>query len=133
MFSQSEMERELYEGRLKAKRDAQTRETLIQQSLEKIAELEQHRAKLDQRLEELDQRRVESDQRRVESEHRLGKVERERDEAIQALKSTLVGQIQLCERLLGREATDSDELERRDEETLRALAQHLERELAELR
>ena len=64
---------------------------------------------------------------------RQAEVARERDQALRALKSTLVGQIQLCERLLGRDVTDSGELGRSDEETLRALAQHLERELAELR
>ncbi len=67
MFSQDEMERELYEGRLKARRDIQTRETLLQESLEKIAELEQRR----------------------------GEAAHERDRIQGALKSALVGQIQL--------------------------------------
>jgi hypothetical protein len=65
---------------------------------------------------------------------RAALVQQRLDTAVRrALKSVLVGQIQLCERLLGRDGTDSADLRQRDEETLCATADRLERELARLR
>ncbi len=105
MLSQDDLERELYEGRLKAKRDLQTRETLLGQAL----------------------------QQRADAERRLDEVTRERDSATrerdQAIHGALVQRIQLCERLLGRTVTDGTGLRKQNEETLSDLADRLEREL----
>jgi hypothetical protein len=50
---------------------------------------------------------VESERQRIEVQQRLDAATRQRDEAVcQAAKSALVEQIQLCERLLGRDVTD---------------------------
>ena len=98
MLSQNDMERELYEGRLKAKRDLLT---LTNQ----VATL----------LRDRDE------------------ATRERDEARRhAAKVELVGRIQLCERLLRRSVSDTDQLVERCVEDLRDLAERLERELARL-
>jgi len=108
MFSQNEMERELYEGRLKEKRDRQTFETQVA-----TAERE-----LDEAIRERD-----------EVARKWDEATRERDEAKQATKLALVERIQLCERLLKQPASDPDELVKRSEESLRELAERLEQEL----
>jgi type I site-specific restriction endonuclease len=141
MFSQDRMERELYEGRLRAKRDALTQEMALRVALEQVAEVQQHftaakqcAVAAEQRSVAAEQRSVESERQRIEVQQRLDEATMQRDAAVrQASKSALVGQIQLCERLLGRDGTDSADLQQRDEETLRATADRLERELARLR
>ncbi len=112
MLSQDDLERELYEGRLKAKRDLQTRETLLGQAL-------QQRADAERRLDEVTRERDSATRERDSAT-------RERD---QAIHGALVQRIQLCERLLGRTVTDGTGLRKQNEETLSDLADRLEREL----
>ena len=98
MLAQSDLERELYEGRLKAKRDMQTLETL----------------------------RVQWQRQAIESQQRIDAVTRERDDA---RKLAFVREIQLCQRLLKRAISGTDELLVRSVEELREQAERLEREL----
>ncbi len=137
MFSQSEMERELYEGRLKVERDRLTAEREMQeteqcrQETEQIRqETEQIRQEIEQIRQEIEQSRLEIEQMRQEAERDKEAAERERDETIRnASKLALVGQIQLSQRLLKRDVTDFAQLHERDESALRELADRLEREL----
>ncbi|MHB8969870.1 MAG: Rpn family recombination-promoting nuclease/putative transposase [Pirellulaceae bacterium] len=127
MLSQDGLEREIYEGRLKAKRDALTQEIMLREALEQVAEVQQRFAAAEQRC-------ADSEQRRTEAEQHLAAAAGERDEAVrQASKSFLIGQIRVYERLLGRDVTDLADLQQHDEETLRATADHWERELLRLR
>ncbi len=103
MLAQSDLERELYEGRLKAKRDMQTLETLRDQW----------------------QRQA------IESEQRIETVTREREQARCELKHELAERIGLCHRLLRRPAPQVDELLGRSVEQLREQAERLEREVTE--
>ncbi len=83
MLAQNDLERELYEGRLKAKRDLQTLETL----------------------------RDQWQQRYLEAEHRLDVVSRERDEARRnAEKRGLAERVRLSQRLLKRPVDDVADL-----------------------
>ena len=118
MLSQDQLERELYEGRLKAKRDALTQETLLREAREQRAQAEE--------------RQAQTEQRQAQAEERLAAAARERDAAVrQASRALLIRQIQLCERLLGRHVTDVADLEQCDDETLRATADRLERQVAQ--
>jgi hypothetical protein len=141
MFSQDRMERELYEGRLRAKRDALTQEMALRVAMEQVAESERQRIEVQQRLDTATMQRDAATMQRDAAAMQRDAAATQRDEAAtqrdeavrQASKSALAGQIQLCERLLGRDGTDSADLQQRDEETLRATADRLERELARLR
>ncbi|MHB8974840.1 MAG: Rpn family recombination-promoting nuclease/putative transposase [Pirellulaceae bacterium] len=122
MVSQDALEREIYEGRMKAKRDALSQELEFREALEKLAEAQQRAAVAEQRC-------AESEQQRIESEQRLAAAAGERDAFRQTAKSLLIRQIQLYERLLGHDVTDSADLQQQDDETLRATADRCEREL----
>ena len=56
MLAQNDMERELYEGRLKARRDLQTMETERRMALEKAEEYSRRFEEADRRAEEADRR-----------------------------------------------------------------------------
>jgi predicted transposase/invertase (TIGR01784 family) len=94
MFAQNALERELYEGRLKAERDLQTLET--------------QRKTLEAERDQWQQRYV---------------------EAQNDVHNSLAKRIQLCERLLGRSVSTSEELAAREVEELRGMADRLEREV----
>jgi predicted transposase/invertase (TIGR01784 family) len=110
MLAQSDLERELYEGRLRAKRDMQTLETM-RHTLE--TERDQW------------QRRYEAANREREAANR------EREAANRDLKRELVERIGLCQRLLRRPTPEVDELLGRSLEELREQAERLEREVTE--
>ena len=110
MLAQSDLERELYEGRLKAKRDMQTLETM-RHTLE--TERDQW------------QRPYEAANREREAANR------EREAANRDLKRELVERIGLCQRLLRRPTPEVDELLGRSLEELREQAERLEREVTE--
>ncbi|MCY2987429.1 MAG: Rpn family recombination-promoting nuclease/putative transposase [Planctomycetota bacterium] len=105
MLAQSDVERELYEGRLKAKRDLQTLETM-RHTLETQRDQWQRQA--------------------IESQQRIDAVTRERDEA---RKLAFVREIQLCQRLLKLAISGTDELLVRSAEELQEQAERLERAL----
>jgi predicted transposase/invertase (TIGR01784 family) len=131
MLAQNELERELYEGRLKAKRDLQTLETQ-RRTLET-----QRRTLEDQRRTLEDQRRTLEDQRRTlevelgQWQQRYEAADRERDQALREVKRQLAEQISLCQRLLRRPLVTDDELQERSVEELRDLAEQLEREVTQ--
>ena len=115
MFSQDEMARELYEGRLKAKRDAKMWEMDRHQALAKMAEAEQRQAEAEQRQAEAEQLRAKAEQRGMDAERKV--------------QQELACRIQLCERLLRQSVTDTAELLQRDPHQLRELAGRLEQAL----
>ena len=103
MLAQSDLERELYEGRLKAKRDMQTLETMRQS-------VEAQRDQWQQRYEAAN---------------------REREAANRELKRELAERIGLCQRILRRPASQVDELLGLSVEELREQAERLERDVTE--
>jgi len=103
MLAQSDVERELYEGRLKAKRDMQTLETL--------------RDQWQQRYEAANRER-EAANRREEQAHR-------------EVRRQLAERICLCQRLLRRSASRIDELVGWNVEELQEQVERLEREVTE--
>ncbi|MCY2988394.1 MAG: PD-(D/E)XK nuclease family transposase [Planctomycetota bacterium] len=103
MLAQIDVERELYEGRLKAKRDLQTLETM-RHTLETQRDQWQRQA--------------------VESQQRYEAANRE-------LKRELAERIGLCQRLLRRPTLQVDELLGRSVEELRKHAERLERDVTE--
>jgi predicted transposase/invertase (TIGR01784 family) len=119
MLAQSDVERELYEGRLKAKRDMQTLET------ERRTAEDQRRTAEEQRRTAEEQRRTAEEQRRMAEEQRADWQQR-----YEAAKRMLVRQIQLCERLLGRRGANTEELTACSLDELHDLAERLERESA---
>ena len=131
MLSQSDMERELYEGRLKARRDLQTRETEL-----RIAQEELDEARRDMQTMESERRiakeKVEQFGRQLEeADRRASESNRQRDEARQQAQESLAKQIQLAEHVLGRPLSSFEELIRREPEDLRRTADRQERELLE--
>jgi hypothetical protein len=111
MLAQSDMEQELYEGRLKAKRNLQTLET-------------------ERRIAE-DQRRT-AEEQRAEWQQRCEAANREREAANrreEAAKKLVVRQIPLVERLPARQLSNADQLTAYSLDDLRDLAERLEREL----
>jgi predicted transposase/invertase (TIGR01784 family) len=110
MLAQNDLERELYEGRLKAKRDMQTLETMRDQ---------------------WQRQAIEAQQRYSEAAGRLETLVREREAAHREVKRELVERISLCQRLLGRPLANRDELLERSADELRDQAVRLERELTE--
>jgi predicted transposase/invertase (TIGR01784 family) len=102
-FTQNDMERELYEGRLKAKRDMQTLET---------------------------QRRT-MEVQRDHWQQQYEAANREREAAHREVKRQLADRISLGQRVLRRPVSPADELLDRSAEELREQAERLERELTE--
>jgi len=132
MLAQSDMERELYEGRLKAKRDLQTLETerRIAEDRRRTAEEQWRTAEEQWRTAEEQWRTAEEQraewQQRYEAANRREEAANRREEAA---KKLVVRQIQLVERLLARQLSDSDQLTACSLDELRDLAERLEREL----
>lgn len=118
MLAQSDLERELYEGRMKAKRDLQTLETERRMAEDQRRTAEEQRAEWQQRYEAANREREEAN-RREEAANR-------REEAA---KKLVTRQIQLVERLLARQLSDADQLMACSLDDLRDLAERLEREL----
>ena len=108
MLAQSDVERELYEGRLKAKRDPQTLETMRRTLEAQAHTLETQRDQWQQRYETAN---------------------REREEARSEVKRALADRICLCQRLLKRPVFPVDELLSRSVEDLRVQAEGLERDV----
>jgi len=110
MLAQSDLERELYEGRLKAKRDMQTLETMRHS-------VEAQRDQWQQRCEAANREREAAN--------------REREAANRELKRELAERIGLCQRILRRPASQVDELLGLSVEELREQAERLERDVTE--
>ena len=104
VFSQDELDRDLYENRLKGQRDHQAFILARDQAFKERDEAEQHAT-------------------------HASKPEQHATEAERDFKQALVHQIRLCQRLLGHHQTDGNELMRQSIDDLRALAERLEQQL----
>ncbi len=124
VYSQNEMEREIYESRLKAERDAVTQEFLLREAMAQRAEVERRVVQMEGECRVVEQRLAEAEQQRAEAEQQRAEAEQ------LAVIAALAGQIQLCERLLRRNVTPWDELVAKDEQALLAMAIQLEGLLA---
>jgi predicted transposase/invertase (TIGR01784 family) len=120
MLTQNDIERELYEGRLKAQHDAATIE----------AERKRVEAERNQAEAERNQAKAEL----ADWEQRYAEAARERDAANRKLddarKLVLIERIQLCERLLKQSPSGTDQLAARGQQELDELATRLERQIA---
>ncbi len=152
MFSQDRMAREIYEGRLKARRDASDLRTEIAQGK---AELDDTRAQLTEARKDLGETQSqlgEAQSQLGEAQSQLGEAQSQLGEARSQLdevrsqrhqaqseldaarnlaKQALIGQIQLCQRLLTRNTTPADELAEGDLPVLQSLADRLSHEVEE--
>ena len=117
MFTQNDMERELYEGRLKAKRDMQTLET--------------QRRTLEAERRTLEVQRDHWQQQYDVANREREAANREREAAHREVKRQLADRISLCQRVLRHPVSPADELLDRSAEELREQAERLERELTE--
>ena len=124
MLAQSDVERELYEGRLKAKRDLQTLETM-RRTLEAQAQT------LEAQAQSLETQRDQWQQRYETANRERETANREREEARSEVKRELADRICLCQRLLKRPIFPVDELLSRNVNDLRAQAEGLERDVTE--
>jgi hypothetical protein len=122
MLAQNDMERELYEGRLKAKRDQQTLETMRDQWQRQAVEAQRQAV-------ESQRQAVESQQQYAEAAGQLETLTREREEARGEIKRELAERIRLCQRLLKKNVSNTEDLAGRDLGDLRRLADSLEQEL----
>jgi len=130
MLAQNDLERELYEGRLKAKRDLQTLETLRRMLETRNRELEAKSSTLEAKSNELEAQRDQWHERYTEAARQRDEASRQRDEAQAVVRDALMKRIQLCQRLLARDRSSAEELATRDVSELRRMAESLERELS---
>ena len=119
MLAQNDQERELYEGRLKAKRDMQTLDTM-RRTLE--AQLEAQTRTLEAQTRTLETRAQTLETQRDQWQQRYETANRE-------VKRELAERIGLCQRLLRHPQSAADELVARSVEELRDQAERLECEL----
>lgn len=119
VFTQSDVERDRYENRLKALRDQRGYERQRDEALRAQQEALQQR---DQAMEERDQ---------VEDKFHahLSESEQQRQEAELEIKQGLIKRIQLSQRLLGQPAPPTDHLLAQPLDHLRTLAAELEQKL----
>ena len=136
MFSQDEMARELYQGRLKAERDARMYRVDAELALAELTEARQQRLEEEQRRSEAEQQRMAAEQQRMAAEQQRMAAEQQRMAAEQQRMAAeqqtlreLARRIQLCERLLGRPVTDTNTLLGRTISVLRQMADEVEQEL----
>ena len=126
VFTQSDVERDRYENRLKALRDQRSFEHARDEAIRKRDEAIQAR---DQAREEADQAREEADQAREEADQAREKVQQQLSDAQQETKHELVKRIRICQRLLGRSPSSDDQLLNQSLGQLRGLAEELEKRL----
>jgi hypothetical protein len=115
MLAQNDMERELYEGRLKAKRDLQTLETQRRTLETQRRTLETQRDHWQECYEAANREREQAT--------------REREQARREIHRELAERVRLCQRLLRRPISEVDELLSQSVEALREFAETLERDL----
>lgn len=116
VFTQSDVERDRYENRLKALRDQRSFEYARDEAIRLRDEAVQAR---DQAREEADEARDEADQAREKVQQQL----------VDAQRQELVRRIQLAQRLLGHSLTSDDQLLNQPLGQLRVLADELEKQL----
>ena len=122
MLAQNDLERELYEGRLKAKRDLQTLET-------QRRTLETQRRTLETQRDHWQERYEAANREREQATRREEQATREREQARREVHRELAERVRLCQRLLRRPVSEADELLGQSVDALRELAETLERDL----
>jgi predicted transposase/invertase (TIGR01784 family) len=120
MLTQSELEREKYEARLKYQRDELSRRLEAEQRDKRIQEAEQRVREGEQRVREAELRVREGEQRVREGEQRLHEV---------GQRGELLGRVRLTERLLKQEPIPKETLQAMTSEQLQELAERLEAQL----
>jgi len=110
MLTQDDLERELYEGRLKVKRDQQTLETLRRMAEQRSESLEAQVSEWQDKYQQLN---------------------REREAVLREAKNALAQRIGLCQRLLRQPVSPTDSMLEHSIDALREQAERLERELTE--
>jgi chromosome segregation ATPase len=115
MLAQNDMERELYEGRLKARRDLQTLET--------------QRRTLEAQTQTLEAQTRTLQTQRDHWQERYESANREREQARREVHRELAERVRLCQRLLQCPVSPAEELQGQSVEALRELAETLERDL----
>ncbi len=147
MFSQSELERDRYENRIKGQRDLMAlkreRDDAVRALEDWKRELDDGKRALEDGKRELDvaKRELEDEKRELEdAKRKLAEVERKREEAhlqqdlaqqelVGSGKQNLIGQIRLCQKLLGQSQATCDQLMGESLDRLQALAEQLEQQL----
>ena len=150
MFSQDELARELYEGRLKAKRDEKMREREVSRALAELSEMRHQLAEAQQLRTEADQQAADARQQAADARQQAADARQQAADARQQAadsrqqaadarqrangaewetRQELARTIRLCERLLGGPSTDPSQLLHRDLQMLRELADQLAQRL----
>lgn len=130
VFTQSDVERDRYENRLKALRDQRSfeyaRDEAIRLRDEAVQAREEAVRKRDEAVQARDQAREEADEARDEADQAREKVQQQ---LVDAQRQELVRRIQLAQRLLGHSLTSDDQLLNQPLGQLRVLADELEKQL----
>ena len=131
MLAQVDIQKELYEGRIKVRRDELMTERWV---AEARADLERAQAELQRAQADAVRAQADAEQARAAEEQARAAEEQARAAAATAhsegmARGALIGQIQLVEKLLRREPTPQADLEAMGLEALEALLAQLEREL----
>lgn len=133
VFSQSELERDRYENRIKGQRDLMAlkreRDEAVRERDDSKRELEVGKRELEdslRRLEEAEQARKDAARKLEEA---ILQQDLTRQELIRAGKQSLISRIQLCQKLLGQSQATCDQLMGESLDSLQALADQWERQL----
>ncbi len=126
VFSQSELERDRYENRIKGQRDLMA---LKRERDEAVRELDDWKRELEdaqRKLEEAEQARNDAARKLEEA---ILQQDLTRQELIRSGKQNLISRIQLCQKLLGQSPATCDQLMGESLDSLQALAEQLEQKL----
>lgn len=133
VFSQSELERDRYENRIKGQHDLMAlkreRDEAVRERDDSKRELEVGKRELEdslRRLEEAEQARKDAARKLEEA---ILQQDLTRQELIRAGKQSLISRIQLCQKLLRQSQATCDQLMGESLDSLQALAEQLERQL----
>ncbi|MFO7905319.1 MAG: Rpn family recombination-promoting nuclease/putative transposase [Pirellulaceae bacterium] len=130
VFTQSDVERDRYENRLKALRDQRGFERQREDAIRARDEAVQARDEAVQARDEVVQAHDEAVRQRNETIEKLDQTERQLADAQGDIKRELVKRIQLVQRLLGYSRTAKDQLVKEPLDRLRTLARQLEEQLS---
>jgi septal ring factor EnvC (AmiA/AmiB activator) len=129
MLSQNEIERELYEGRLKAKRDMQTMETLARQYRQSAETAERRREAAERELEAAEREReaIQRDKDAIQRDNDA--IQRDNDAIQRELRRELADRVRFCQRLLRQPLSDVDDLLALNDWDLRERVKNLEQDV----
>ncbi|MFO7901099.1 MAG: PD-(D/E)XK nuclease family transposase [Pirellulaceae bacterium] len=129
VFTQSDVERDRYENRLKALRDQRSFEYARDEAIRLRDEAIQTRDEAIQTRDEAIRKRDEAIRKRDETVQVRGEVQQQLSDAQEETKQELVKRIRICQRLLGRSPSSDDQLLNQSLGQLRVLAEELEKQL----